>query len=350
MVIDCRLMILVGVGVFLATGPIAVRKALAVSTDRGAWFFDVNHPVGSGEVVGNHFQENTVIGVMNTWGINRVYNSFAAPVPPPSADAIAAWNAKLDASGITSMLLLSDAGTIADPNFFQQQFIDFNDSRVANEQYKGIKLDLEPQATGSWNPSDTSLAASINRRDMLNDLRDTYADIRAQIDAAGYTSTPIYADLAVFFDNTDGFIGWGEGVGETAEEERDQWFIDINASVDGITDMAFGTPFFNVIESNVNYEINNFGGDVRVALEALVGDGLTFSNKTEFLNMMNQVESYYDNPTNNPSGHSIGIDIQDFAKFFDVVAPEPVTAGLSLLSFGALGVYLFRRNRQWAVS
>ena len=324
-----RLMILIGAVLSVCVGPFAVRPACAVSTERGVWFFDVSHPVGSGRVVGNSLLEDTSIGVFNRWGINRVYNSFANPVPPPSTADLAAWNAKLNSNSITSMLLLSDVGTVASPSFFQTQFIDFNDAVAANEQYKGVKFDLEPHADAAWNASDLSLAAAINRRDMLNDLRDTFATVRAQLDAAGYSATPMYADLAVFFDNTDGFIGWGEGVGLTATQERDQWFSDIDTSLDGVTMMAFGTQFFNVIESNVNYEINNFGDDVRVALEALVGGGQTFINKAALLDMMDQIESFYSIPANNPSGHTIGLDIQDFANFFDAVAPsllQPVLA------------------------
>ena len=341
-VIDRRLIVVVGVAAFVWAGPLSSREGLA-STVRGVWFFDVDHAMGSSNVVGRSAREDWTVNFLNTWGINRIYNSFAAPVPPPTGADLAAWNAKLDTGGITSMLLLSDVGTAADPSFFQDQFIDFNDAHAANEQYKGVKLDIEPHAAGAWNPSDLSLAAAINRRDMLNDLRDTYSDIRTQLDGAGYSASPIYADLAVFFDNIDGFIGWGEGTAQTAAQERDQWFLDINASLDGITMMAFGTPFFNVIESNVNYEINNFGDDVRVALEASIGPSGTFADKIEFFDMAEQIEDYYSGPPNNPSGHTIGIDIQNFTDFFDALLPEPVSAGLSIISLSTLWMHVRRR-------
>ncbi len=310
----------------------------AVSTDRGIWFFDVvGHRLASGTVVGNAFKEDNVISKLVTEGVSRVYSSFANPVPPPADADIAAWNAKLNANGITPMLLLSDASELASQSFFDNQLINFNNGRPANEQYAGVKLDLEPQAAPDW-ATDTP----AQRRDTLLKLRDTYADIRAHLDANGEAGTPIYADLPVWFDVTGGTIGWGEGTVLTAEQERDQWFTDIASSLDGITLMAFGTSFFASIESNVNWEINNFGADVRVALEALVGDGQTWPYVSDFFDMADQIEAHYSIPANNPSNHSIGIDIQNLTNFFDAVAPEPTTAVLSLVGLMTLSVKLRR--------
>ena len=86
-------------------GPCALHEALAVSTDRGTWFFDVNHPLGSGRVVGKSVKEDFTINVMQSHNVARNYQTFFAPVPPPSLGDIAAWHVKLNAVGITPMLL-----------------------------------------------------------------------------------------------------------------------------------------------------------------------------------------------------------------------------------------------------
>ncbi len=318
-------------------------QASAVSTTRGVWNFDVtNHPVASSTVVGNSALETTVLAKYSQFGINRSYDSFRAPVPPPSASDNAAWHVKLNAAGVTPYFLVSDAAATIDLSVIQAQVIDFNNGRPANEQYAGVKLDLEPQADPAWNAADTSLAASINRRDMLNTLENSFSSVRSLLDGAGLNSMPIFADLPVFFDNLDGFIGWGEGTGLTATQERDQWFTDLASSLDGITLMAFGTPFINVIESNVSWEISNFTKDVRVALEVNIPG--TWTDLADFLAAADQIEAFYNIPANNPSGHSIGIDIQDFAQLFDAAAPEPMTAVLSFMGLGALLTQLRRRS------
>jgi len=328
--------------VAIGTGGFCVQTAWAVSTDRGVWSFDLNHPVGSGTIVGNALTENAVISVFNRYGLARVYDSFANPVPPPSAGDIAAWHAKLNANGVTPMLLLSDIGTAFSPSFFQSQLIDFNNGRPANEQYAGVNLDIEPHAdAASWNGGDLSLAASIIRRDMLWDLAQTFTDIRAQLDANGESATPIYADIPVWYDVLSGFIGWGQGgTGLTAAQERDNFFSAINVPLAGITLMAFGTSNVNVIKSNVAWEISNFSGDIRIALEASIGGGKTWTDRNAFFAAADEIESFYSG-----TGNSIGIDIQELTQFFTAVQPEPITAVLSFMGLGTLWASV--RRRRW---
>lgn len=327
------------VAVLTGLALLARQQAYAVGTDRGTWFFDVDHPVGSANIVGNVASENFVIGQFQKHNIARNYQSFFAPVPPPAASDIAAWHTRLNAASITPMLLLSDASATADPNFFQDQLIDFNNGRPANERYAGVKLDLEPQGSAAW-----SSGTPTDRRDLLLDLANTYAAIRAQLDAGGEAGTPIYADIPAWFDVTGATIGWGEDTPLTPEQERDQWFSDIAGDLDGITLMAFGTPFFSVIEANVNWEINNFGADVRIGLEASVGPAKTFPDFPSLMELAVEIEDFYDAPLNNPSGHSIGIDFQDFAQLFDAALPEPETALLGFMGIGALLARLRRRR------
>ena len=322
-------------------GATCVQTAWAVSTDRGVWSYDLNHSVGSGTVVGNALKEDVVISVYNTYGLARSYDSFANPVPPPTAGDIAAWHVKLNANGITPMLLLSDIGTAYSTSFFQDQLIDFNNGRPANEQYSGVKLDLEPHAdAGTWQGADLSLPAAINRRDILWDLAQTYTDIRAQLDTAGLTAIPIYADVPVWFDVLDGFIGWGEGTALTDEQERDNWYWAIDAELAGITLMAFGTNNVSVIKSNVDWEISNFPSDVRVALESSIGGGGTWSDTAAFFAAADEIEDYYSS-----SGKTIGVDIQEFTTFFVAVQPEPITAVLSFMGLGTLWASV--RRRRW---
>lgn len=315
-------------------GPWALHEASAVSTDRGTWFFDVNHWLGSSAVVGNDFRENFTSLVMQEHNIARNYQSFIAPVPPPSATDIAAWHVELNSAGITPMLLLSDAVATANLTFFTDQLINYNSGRPANEQYAGVKLDLEPQASAAW-----SGGTNTDRRDMLNDLRDTFASIRAHLDANGEAATPIYADIPVWFDVTGSTIGWGDGVPDTPDQERDQWFTDIASSLDGLTLMAFGTTSFATVEANSRWEITNFGADVRIGLD--VND---FPSLLSLTNLATQIEDFYAIPANNPSSHTIGIDFQDFAQLADISAPEPQTAVLSMIGLGVIVTRLFRRR------
>ncbi len=314
-------------------------QAQAVSTDRGTWFFDVNDPIGSSNVVGNVTREMLTITHFQQFNIARVYESFVAPVPPPAAADIAAWHARLDADGIAPFLLLSDATATADLNFFTDQLINFNNGRPANERYTGVKLDLEPHASAAW-----SSGTPTDRRDLLLDLENTYASIRAHLDANGEAGTPIYADIPPWFDVTGATIGWGDGTALTPEQERDQWFTDIAGSLDGLTLMAFGTSFFSVIEANVDWEINNFGADVRIGLEANVGPSGTWPDFPALEDMAVQIEEHYDGLPNNPSGHSIGVDFQDFRQLFEASQPEPATAVLSLMGLTWLLAILRRRE------
>ncbi len=312
--------------------------SLAVTTDRGTWYFDVAHALGSGTVVGNSKVENLTIGQFQKFNITRTFNSFANPVPPPSAADLGVWNAKLDAAGISSYLMLSVASDSANLSFFTDQLINFNSGVPAAQQYDAVKLDIEPQATGAW-----AAGTATDRRDMLLNLRDTYSSIRAHLDANGEAGTPIFADIPVWFDSTDGFIGWGDGTALTATQERDQWFSDIANDLDGLTLMAFGTSNVSVVLANTAWEIANFAGDVRIGIEADVGPAATFPDFPSLMDMVAQVEDFYGQPANNPAGHTIGIEFQNFTQLFTAAAPEPLTVLLSFMGLASLWVRVRRR-------
>ena len=146
----------------------------------------------------------------------------------------------------------------------------------------------------------------------------------------------------MWFDATTGFIGWGDGTALTATQERDLWFSDIANSLDGIRLMAFGTSNFSVVQANTAWEIANFTGDVRIGIEADVGLAATFPDFPSLMDMVAQVEDFYAQPANNPSGHTIGIEFQNFTQLFTAAAPEPLTAMLSFMGLASLWVRVRR--------
>ncbi|NCF94873.1 MAG: hypothetical protein GWQ05_28530, partial [Verrucomicrobiaceae bacterium] len=82
--------------------------------------------------------------------------------------------------------------------------ITFNDTAPsAAAQFDALHLDLEPQSLDDW-----STASDAGKRVYLYHLLDAFIDIRAALDAGGYGSLPIYADIPFTWDKIPGSIGW----------------------------------------------------------------------------------------------------------------------------------------------
>lgn len=289
------------------------------SKHRGLWFWrSPTSPYGAANIVGTNTLENQTIAFFNNKHIKRVYGSYGSqPVTDPGK--VATWNAKLQAAGIQSQFLMSENTWIFVPNRpslltkITDRVIDFNSAvgRTVPERFDALHLDIEPQALTNW-----SALSATGKRDYLNLLRDTYADVRQHFVDASLPNFPVYADLPVWFDNLPidgGSVGW------TDVAERDQWFTDIAASLTGITLMPFDRLTFTSINNGVSWERTNIvGASVRVGLEADIGAGQTWSTVPDFNNMMETLESNY-----SASG---AVDIQSYVQWREALAGQPIIA------------------------
>lgn len=268
---------------------------------RGTWFWrDTGDPHGAGAVVGDATAEAATLASFGELGVRRVYGSF--DWLNDSATTIAAWNADVHAAGGTSFLLLSentwiDPSTWADlEDLLQARLLDF-DAAHPGGRFDGVHLDIEPQGLDAWDTADAG-----TKRLLLDDLADTFAFVRATLDAGGAADVPLYADLPVWFDNLPadgGSVGWADAA------DRDAWFDALAASLDGVSLMAFERSTLSLIDSGVSWELANVPLEVRVGLEADVGCGQTWEDVAALLDMADQVEAAY--------GPLVGVDLQSWS-------------------------------------
>lgn len=280
--------------------------------NRSAWMWTSgSHPYGAGNILGDVAKEAALIRDFEFWGFDRIYTSLGS-LPTTNPSVIAHWNAGLDDAGIQSQMLLGEptwlypgasrAGLL---NIIQTRLIDYNASRTdPREWIDGVHLDIEPHQLSAWGSG-----TNADRRDLLLNLGDTYADVRALLDSAGQTQVKIYADLPVWFDSS-AQIGWAPG-------ERDQWFADIGNSLEGISMMAYERGTLSHIANGVQWEIDNFAGEVRIGLESNSnGPGKTWPTFQDMLNMADALDAYY--------GSAIGgIDYHPLTTFADLAEHAP---------------------------
>lgn len=288
---------------------LACGEAIA-QPQRAAWMWsNPSHPFGAASVIGNEAKENEIISYFGAWNFGRVYTSVGN-LPLSNPATVARWNSTLSSYGVGSQMLLGENTWIfpgVRPNLLsllQSQFVNFNNSRTnAAERFAGLHLDIEPQGLPGWQNG------TQDKKELLYLLRDTYADVRALLDDNGMAGIPIYADLPVWFDSSDA-IGWTNGA------ERDQWFGDIGDSLAGISLMAFERNSLNSIVSGVDWEVQNFNGEVRVGLNASeIGPGSTFASYAAYESMANAIANHYSDAIG-------GIDYQPFYGFAER-APTP---------------------------
>ena len=296
---------------------------------RGLWFWgstdvpapidgdpDVPSPYGSIDVVGDPIAESESIGFFNTHGVKRIYGSYQnRPVSEPAV--IANWNSQLEAAGIQSQLLL-DGTAVNDPAWMadllvkiDNRLINFNNALGGDEasKFKALHLDLEPQGLALWDLPD-------DKRDLLDDLLVAYQDIRAHLDAAGFTTMPIYVDIPFFYDKIwDG----SEGVGWAGPADRDTWYAAVSAVVDGISIMTFSKNTFSSIDTATSYERGGaMLGKARVGIQPKLGTGSIWADYVTFNGVMNQLEDNY-----GPTGAT---DIENYGFWRHALTPPTITA------------------------
>ncbi len=298
---------------------LATVQPLQACKHRAVWFWrDTGNPFGSQSIVGNPAQENQTVGFFASKGVKRVYGSYGGrPVTEPAV--IAAWNAKLHQAGIQSQALMSENTWIFDDvrpallTHITDRVINFNNApgRTAAQRFDGLHLDIEPQGLPEW-----STLTPAQKRAYLLDLAETFAAVRAHFVSAGLPAFPVFADLPVWFDNLPadgGSVGWLNAT------DRDQWFLDIAESLTGISLMPFERLTFSSINSGVSWERANCpGAEVRVGIEADIGPGQTWPTMPDFNNMMETMETAYEN--------SGAVDIQSYSLWREAIAAQPLVA------------------------
>ena len=293
---------------------LAVLLPLAVmgAEPRGIWWWtSAGNVWGVDQVLGDSNKEAQVLQFLQAWNFGRVYCSFsAATIANPAA--IRAWNTRLHAAGISSQFLLSE-NTWIFPQFrtnlltthIQPKLIDFNAAATnAAQRYDALHLDIEPQGLPEWGTN-----TPAGRKEYLFQLRDTFQAVRSYLDQHGAEDIPVYADLPVWFDQLTGTIGWD------STSERDDWFAALGQSLAGISLMAYERKTAASIESGVTWEIQNFAGECRVALEANVGtNNNTWTNFNALMAMIQTEEQ-----TGTPPRR---LDVHDFVQFYPL--PQPM--------------------------
>ena len=276
---------------------------------RGIWWWtSPGHPWGVDQVLGNPTREAEAIGFFKAWKFGKVYCSFS-PQTLANPGVIRAWNSKLHAAGISSQLLLSENTWIYPQHranlltaHIKPKLIDFNAAAGPAERYDALHLDIEPHGFPEW-PTLTPL----ERKNLLLLLRDTFQEVRAFMNQNGAAGIPVYADLPVWYDQVPNPVGWD------SVAERDAWFQALGQSLAGISMMAYDRKTAAGIENGVSWELQNFAGETRVALEASVGEGKTWASFESLLAMMQTQEQIQ------PLRRDL--DIHDFIQFHDLPLP-----------------------------
>jgi len=274
---------------------------------RGVWFWsDPESPHGTHRVVGDPVAEETALAQLKRWEIKRVYGAYGDR-PKTAPAVIARWNQKLHQAGLISMLLISENSWIFPekrPRLLerlQQNLLDFNRTQASPQaRFDAVHLDIEPHALSEWKSS-----TPIEKRRYLRHLRDTFAEARRYLDSRGGADIPLYADLAVWYDDVN-VIGWD------TRAERDQWFKDIAGSLAGVTVMAYERRDLAAIEQDIALERAFFGPRMTIGLNADIGSGLTWPDFAGFLRMINRVETVY----------GTGVDIESYSSFMSAIPSD----------------------------
>jgi hypothetical protein len=294
--------------VLIAASPFLWCNAVAEGT-RGIWWWtSPEHPWGVDQVLGNPTREAEAIGFFKAWKFSKVYCSFSAQTRA-NPGVIRAWNSKLHAAGITSQLLLSENTWIYPQHrrnlltvHIKPTLIDFNAAAGPTERYDALHLDIEPHGFPEW-----VTLTPLERKNLLLMFRDTFQEVRAFLNQNGAAEIPVYADLPVWYDQVPTPVGWD------SVAERDAWFQSLGQSLAGMSLMAYERKTAAGIENGVSWELQNFTGETRVALEASVGDGKTWASFESLLGMMQTQEQIQ------PLRRDL--DIHDFIQFRDLPLP-----------------------------
>ena len=287
--------------VFIASALGFLCLDASASPHRGVWFWNTTKVDGSDSPHSSKFvvgptsgaAEDEAIAFMTSQGIKEVYGSYLHR-PRDVPEEIWPWNAKLDAAGIESQLLISgfeaaDPLPLTDPTHTSlltkvtDRLIDFNDDAPSTAaQFDALHLDLEPQTLDAW-----SSGTGADKRAFLDDLLDAYLDIRNALDTAGYGTLPMYADIPFTWNKIPGSIAWA------SPADRDGWFNDVLSVVDGLTIMTFSKDNFPDLQVATDYERTMGGSAVHVGIQPKVGPGEIWPTYADFKSATIDLETHH---------------------------------------------------------
>ena len=280
---------------------------------RGVWWWSGGTSLLRVETaLGDPALEDRALATLLDHEFRWLYESSGALARTQPA-RVAAWHRRLAANGIGVQLLLSENTWIFPENrpalhaLVQQRLLDFNAARTDSaERYRGLHLDIEPHALDVWATGDAAA-----KRALLLQLADTLAAVRQHLDANGGAELTLQADLPVWFDNV--------GAGEiwTNAADRDAWFAALGGALDAISLMAYERPTTARIQDGIAWEIANFGGQTRCALEFDIGVGRTWPTLPAIFAAAAVLET--------ANGPAVGCDLHSFNQLSDL-APAPVLA------------------------
>ncbi|MCP5532687.1 MAG: hypothetical protein H7A49_09705 [Akkermansiaceae bacterium] len=298
-------------------------SSASAENHRGVWFWGSttlpgggSSPFGSSVVVGDGTAEDETVAFFTSHDVKRLYGSYQnRPVSEPSV--IAAWNAKLDAAGVNSQILI-DGNAVNDPaeitsilGKITNRLINFNNSQPAASRFDALHLDLEPQGLPEWDSG-----TPADKRDLLDDLLQAYTDIRAHLDTAGFTTFPIYADIPFSWDKLPvdgGSIGW------TDATDRDNWFADVDAQIDGVSVMTFSKDNFADLADATEYERTGPLAEARVAIQPKCGPGELWPSLLHINAVIHQLETNL--------GPTEAVDLENYAFWRHAIETCGVTVG-----------------------
>ncbi|MGD9419310.1 MAG: hypothetical protein Q7R22_010225 [Verrucomicrobiota bacterium JB025] len=319
---------------------ILLTLPLHAQLHRGVWFWGSttlpdasSSPFGSSTVVGDSTAEDESIAFFTSHDVKRLYGSYQnRPVSEPAT--IAAWNTKLAAAGIQSQLLL-DGNAVNDPaevasilTKITNRLINFNNTYAADppSRFDALHLDLEPQGLPEWDSG-----TPADKRLLLDDLLQAYADIRAHLDSNGHASLPIYADIPFSWDKLPvdgGSIDWADAT------DRDNWFTAVSTHIDGCSIMTFSKDTFAELADATLYERTGPLTEARVAIQPKCGLGEIWPTLLHFHAIVHQLETNL--------GSSEAVDIENYAFWRYAIdhcgftVGPPITVTLVSTGTGAL--------------
>ncbi len=283
---------------------------------RGVWFWREDGQYnGAGAIVGDPLREAQTLATFGAYGFRRVYGSYDWGSATAETD-IAAWNAQLAAAGRWRTLLMSENTWVDSANWpnlqtkLQDRIVTYNAAVATNETFTSVHFDIEPHALPAW-----SGLSEAGKRAYLDDLLATFQMIRAYLDMQGATSIRIYADLPVWYDNLPPALGGTGSIGWTSITDRENWWNDLGAALNGITLMAFERDTLSQITNAVTWEIDNFPREVRIGIEVDIGPTKTWPSFNAMLAMASQIEA--------PWSLNKGVDFQSYRLFKGAIPLAP---------------------------
>ncbi len=254
----------------------------------GIWFWQGN--------IHDEDEDSQLIQGFENGRVQIIYGAFGYS-PYDFPQRMKDWNALLYANSIESQYLMAGTDWIFPENReaiyrrLELNIIEFHKKCLPEERFSAVHLDFEPHALPQWKSGDAQ-----TRRELLRYLGETFQGVRVYLDRWSDISMPIYADLPVWFDAASD-IGWEN------EADRDDWFSELAANLDGVSLMAYERTDRKQILADTEYERNRFT-KCRIALEAELGEGKTWKNAAAFYRMIESLEK-----------EGLSVDIHDWKSY-----------------------------------